>query len=59
MYSNERMDDRLCLLVILGVTDQGSKELVTLEDDFRESEASCYEIIVPRQHQLDNCTQAQ
>ena len=31
------MDDRLCLLVIIGVTEQGRKELVAVEDGFRES----------------------
>ena len=30
----------MCLLVIIGVTDQGKKELVGLEDGYRESEAS-------------------
>ena len=45
VYSNVRMDDRLCLLVIVGVTDQGSKELVAVEDGFRESEASWYELL--------------
>lgn len=33
-------DDRMCLLVIIGVTDQGKKELVGLEDGYRESEQS-------------------
>jgi transposase-like protein len=33
-------DERMCLLVIIGVTDQGKKELVGLEDGYRESEAS-------------------
>ena len=37
VYSNVRMDDRLCLLVIIGVTEQGGKELVAVEDGFRES----------------------
>ncbi len=37
VYSNVRMDDRLCLLVIIGVTEQGCKELVAVEDGFRES----------------------
>lgn len=37
VYSNVRMDDRLCLLVIIGVTEQGRKELVAVEDGFRES----------------------
>jgi hypothetical protein len=29
------MDDRLCLLVIIGVTEQGRKELVVVEDGQR------------------------
>ncbi|WP_163560378.1 IS256 family transposase, partial [Halomonas sp. NO4] len=37
VYSNVRLDDRLCLLVIIGVTEQGRKELVAVEDGFRES----------------------
>ena len=34
IYSNVRMDDRLCLLVIIGVTDHGRKELVAVEDGY-------------------------
>ena len=45
VYSNVRMDDRLCLLVIIGVTDQGRKELVAVEDGQRESEASWKELL--------------
>lgn len=45
VYSNVRMDDRLCLLVIIGVTEQGQKELVTVEDGFRESTDSWYEVL--------------
>ena len=40
IYSNVRMEDRLCLLVIIGVTEHGRKELVAVEDGYRESEAS-------------------
>ncbi len=40
IYSNVRMDDKLCLLVIIGVTEQGTKEIVAIEDGFRESTAS-------------------
>ena len=39
VYSGVRMDDRLCLLVIIGVTEHGRKELVAVEDGFRESAA--------------------
>jgi len=45
VYSNVRMDDRLCLLVIMGVTEHGRKELVAVEDGYRESEASWLEVL--------------
>jgi len=45
IYSNVRLDDRLCLLVIIGVTDQGHKELVAVEDGYRESSDSWYELL--------------
>ncbi|VVS95298.1 transposase mutator type [Desulfoluna spongiiphila] len=45
VYSNVRMDNRLCLLVIVCVTEHGIKELVAVEDGFRESEASWYELL--------------
>ena len=40
IYSNVRMDDKLCLLVIIGATAEGKKELVAVEDGFRESTES-------------------
>jgi transposase-like protein len=46
VYSNIRMDERLCLLVIIGVTEHGRKELVAVEDGYRESEASWHELLV-------------
>jgi len=45
VYSNVRQDDRLCLLVIIGVTEHGRKELVAVEDGYRESEASWSELL--------------
>lgn len=39
------MDERLCLLVIVGVTGQGRKELAAVEDGYRESEASWLELL--------------
>ena len=45
VYSNVRMDERLCLLVIVGVTEHGRKELVAVEDGYRESEASWLEVL--------------
>ena len=45
IYSNVRMDDRLCLLVIIGITEHGRKELVAVEDGYRESGASWAELL--------------
>ena len=45
IYSQVRMDDRLCLLVIIGVTEHGHKELVAVSDGFRESSASWEELL--------------
>jgi len=45
VYSNVRQDQRLCLLVIIGVTEHGRKELVAVEDGHRESEASWRELL--------------
>ena len=45
IYSHVRMDDRLCLLVIIGVTEHGTKELVAAEDGYRESTASWTELL--------------
>ncbi|GAB1487143.1 hypothetical protein MASR2M79_21980 [Aminivibrio sp.] len=39
------MDGKLCLLVIIGTTDKGVKELVAVEDGYRESEASWHEVL--------------
>ncbi len=46
IYSNVRMGDRLCLLVIIGVTEHGHKELVAVEDDLREYESSWIELLM-------------
>jgi putative transposase len=40
IYFTIRADERQCLLVILGVTDKGHKELLGLEMGYRESELS-------------------
>lgn len=45
IYSNVRQDDRLCLLVVIGVTEHGHKELLAVEDGYRESEASWFELL--------------
>lgn len=47
VYFNIRSDDaRQCLLVIIGVTDQGNKELIAIEDGYRESERSWSELLL-------------
>ena len=40
------MDDRLCLLVIIGSDEAGRKELLALSDGYRESEASWTEVLM-------------
>lgn len=45
IYCNVRMDDKHCLLVIIGATEEGNKELVALEAGFRESELSWNEVL--------------
>lgn len=46
IYSKVRMDDKLCLLVIIGVTESGLKELVAVCDGYRESAASWEEVLL-------------
>lgn len=46
IYSKVRMDDKLCLLVIIGVTESGLKELVAVYDGYRESAASWEEVLL-------------
>lgn len=50
IYSKVRKDNKLCLLVIIGVDQHGRKELVTVEDGFRESEASWVEVLAGLRH---------
>jgi len=46
IYSTLRgEDDRLCLLVIIGVNEQGEKRLLALSDGYRESKASWLTIV--------------
>jgi transposase-like protein len=40
VYSKVRKDDKLCLLVIIGATEDGRKELVAVSDGYRESSDS-------------------
>lgn len=40
VYLTARMEDKQCILVIIGVDEFGNKELIAIEDGFRESEHS-------------------
>ena len=40
IYSTIRQDDRLCLLVMIGVGKKGNKEILAIEDGYRESSDS-------------------
>jgi transposase-like protein len=46
IYCNVRMDDKQCLLVIMGATADGVKELVAIEGGFRESELSWQQLLL-------------
>ena len=50
IYCNVRMEDRQCLLVIIGATEDGRKELLALESGFRESELSWTELLIDLKH---------
>jgi len=45
VYSRVRMSDKLCLLVMIGVDEQGRKELLAVVDGERESELSWTEVL--------------
>jgi len=50
VYFNVRLEDegndRQCILVLMGATDQGQKELIAITDGYRESEHSGREVLV-------------
>jgi len=47
IYCNVRFDDaRLCLLLLIGATEDGKKELIAVEDGYRESEQSWLELLM-------------
>jgi putative transposase len=50
IYCNVRMEDRQCLLVIIGATEDGKKELLALTSGLRESELSWTEILLDIKH---------
>lgn len=46
IHCKARLDDaKLCLLVLMGATEDGTKELIAVEDGYRESEASWLELL--------------
>jgi putative transposase len=46
IHAKARLDDaKLCLLVLMGATEDGTKELIAVEDGYRESEASWLELL--------------
>lgn len=46
IYLNARMDDKQCILVIIGATPEGKKELVGFVDGYRESAQSWKELLL-------------
>lgn len=50
IYCNVRMEERQCLLVIIGATKDGKKELLALDSGFRESELSWTELLLDLKH---------
>jgi putative transposase len=50
VYFNVRLEDegnqRQCILVLMGATDQGHKELIAITDGYRESEQSWRELLL-------------
>jgi putative transposase len=50
IYCNVRMEERQCLLVIIGATQDGKKELLALHSGFRESDLSWTEVLIDLKH---------
>ena len=52
------MDEKQCLLIIIGATKDGEKELVAIDGGFRESELSWTEVLLDLKtrglHSLDS-----
>ncbi len=47
IYFNIRLEeDRQCILVIMGATESGKKELIAIQDGYRESEQSWTELLL-------------
>jgi len=50
IYCNVRMEERQCLLVVIGATEDGKKELLALDSGLRESEISWKELLLDLKH---------
>jgi putative transposase len=46
IHCNVRMDEKQCLLVIIGATEDGKKELVAIDGGFRESDLSWTQLLM-------------
>jgi len=46
IHMNVRMDNKQCLLVLIGATEDGGKELLAVEDGYRESAQSWREVLL-------------
>ena len=54
VYFNVRLEDtdnkRQCILVLMGATREGTKELIAITDGYRESEQSWRELLLDVRH---------
>jgi len=50
VYCNVRLEEKQCLLVIIGATEDGKKELLALDSGVRESELSWTDILLDLRH---------
>lgn len=50
VHVNVRMDDSQCLLVLIGATENGKKELLAIQDGYRESSQSWTELLLDVKH---------
>ena len=46
VHCNVRLNDRLCLLVVIGADELGNKELLAVSDGYRESSASWEDVLM-------------
>ena len=50
IYMTARMEEKQCILVIIGALENGRKELLAIEDGYRESEQSWKDILLDLKH---------